>query len=130
MQIPPRVGETLEACRDVHSVTVYDTTVLDHVTKVHADAKAYYALIRQALVPLGELRLNSRGTGNRIDDRVELGQHSISRVVHHLAVMGVDRGGNQVEVFAQTTVRGVLVLTRQAAVIGDICVENRGEPTW
>lgn len=49
--------------------------------------------------------------------------------MHHLSTMGLDGRGNEVEVFAQRPMGGVLVFTGQTRVTSYIRVQDGGELT-
>jgi hypothetical protein len=46
--------------------------------------------------------------------------------MHDPAAVVPDGSGHQIQVLAEGTVGGVLVLTGQARITGDICVQNHG----
>lgn len=71
-----------------------------------------------------------RSAAERIDRGVELRQHCVAGVMQHLAVMTLDRFGNQVEVISQRTMGRVLMTAHKPAVASRIRVQNGGESSW
>ncbi len=123
-----RLGQALQARGDVDAVAVDVAAVLDDVAEVDADAEGDAPALGQRGVARAELGLHGHRRGERVDDGVEARQHGVAGGVHHAPAVPGDGGVDDVEVGGQGAVGGVLVLARQAAVAGDVGVEDGGEP--
>jgi hypothetical protein len=91
------------------------------------DTKLDCASIWQGPIATAELGLDRHGARERIQYGVESGEHRVARVVHHPAPVTSHADGDEVEGVAEPAMGGVLVLTGQRAVTGDIGVQDSGE---
>ena len=123
----PGFGQTLQPCGDIHPVTIDIAPVLDHVTQVQTDAKLESSILGRLLAPSLQVFLNGGGAVDGVSHRVEHGEHRVARVVHDPATVAPDDSGDDVQILAELTVGGILVLSCQARVSSDICVQYRGE---
>ncbi len=85
------------------------------------------ALLRQRIVAGAQRPLHVGRAAQRIDHRLEHGEHRVARVVHDAAAVALDALGDQIEIFREPPVGGVLVLAGEAGVAGDVGVEDGGE---
>ncbi len=121
---PSRLGEGLEARSDVHAVTVDVVAVDDDFPEVDADAELEPACLWHFPVALRELALHGNRAGDGVGNRRELGENGITGKVHDDAAVALHRIGHAVEIGAQGPMGADLVLAAEAAVAGDIGIDN------
>jgi len=73
MQIPPGLGECLQACRDIHTVAEDVVFLNDHVAQVDADAKLDPLGGRDGRIALGHAALHIHRAAHRINHAGEVG---------------------------------------------------------
>ena len=85
-------AQLFEAGRHIDAVT-QQIVVLDHdIAKVDADAQRDPALLGDCFLPVGNLFLNCRSAGYRIDDRAELRYQTVAHQLDDAAaVLGKQR---------------------------------------
>lgn len=66
---------------------------------------------------------------NPPDDGVRGGRYRVPRVMHNLPMMVFYRLGDDIEIVAQAPMRGILVITGQTRISGNVGVQDGGEPS-
>ncbi len=60
---------------------------------------------------------------------MELCQNGIPCIVHHLPVVIFYRLGDEIEIFAQAPMRGILIITGQTRISGCVGIQEGDEPS-
>src|SRR5262249_32820464 len=122
------LGERLQTCRDIDSVSVDVIAINDDVTDVDANAKRYLPICGYAHIALGHPPLHVNRAANRIDDTGKLEQQAVASGrgdaatvlgdlrVDQLSPVGLERGQ-----------RAALVAAHEAGIARDIGGDYRGE---
>ena len=94
---------------------------------MNADAELDAALGRQAGVALDHAVLHLDGATHRIDHASELDEAAVAGALHHAAVMGGDRGIDQIAAQRpEPRERAILIRARQSAIADDVGRQDRG----
>jgi len=90
-------GDALQSCGDIdpvaHQIAV---ALLDDVAEMDADAKLDASLGRQPGVALDHAVLHLGGAAHGIDHAPELDEDAVAGLLHHPAVIGLNRGIDQI----------------------------------
>jgi hypothetical protein len=75
---PARLRQGFEPCRDVHTVTVDVTAILNDVAEIDPDTKLNALLFRHSGVAFSHLELNLDGAPHRVDNACELDEQPVA----------------------------------------------------
>ena len=121
-----RLGDSLQARRDVDAVAENIVVVEDDVADVDADAKLDPQVGRHVDIPLRHRALHFHRIASRIHGTGELDQHAVARGLDDAPVVRLDAGIDQgLAQHFQLRQRPLLVATHQPAIAGDISRQHR-----
>ena len=124
-----RLGQLLEANRDVYAGAVKIVVFGDYVPEVDADAELHLLLLGNRRVALRNLVLNLDGAANGLDDAGELSNNAVACAAENVSVVGGDRLLDHSAIHAQGGCGGLFVYLCVVAIPLHIGSKNRGEPT-
>ena len=75
---PARLRQGFEPCRDVHSVTIDVTAILNDVAEIDPDTELNALLFRHSGVAFSHLVLNLYGAPHRVDNACELDEQPVA----------------------------------------------------
>ena len=120
-----RLGETLQAGGDIHTVAEEVSSPDHHIAHVNADPELKPPLLGLSGARLCELLLNRNGALDRIDRARKLGQHAIASGVGDPAPMLSNQPVHDLASGSEGAQSPGLVLAYQAGVPRHISGENR-----
>ena len=123
-----RLGQRLQARRDIHGVAEHVVVGVDDVAEMQADAEGLLPVGRLAGIALGHAPLQLDRRAHRLDGAAELGHHAVAHRLDDAAVEAVDHRRHQLgEMRAEIGERLLLVGTHQAAVARHVGEQDGGK---
>ena len=123
-----RLGERLQARRDIDTVTKDVVVLDDDVAQIDPDAEPNPALFGHLWLALGHTALDLRGATHGIHHTRKLGQEAVAGVLYDPAsVLGDLRIDQFPEVGLEPFMRPFLVGAHQPRIRNYVCGEDRGE---
>src|SRR6266404_17668 len=124
----PGLRERLQARCDIDSVAV-DRAVLvgNDVPEVESDAKLHAPVLSKLAVAACELSLDVGRTLDGFHRAVEYGQHTVARSIDHTSLVLDDVLSEDLAVFGEGALCGLLVVAHQPRVTGCVGGQDAGE---
>ena len=123
-----RLGDRLDACRDVHPVAEQVSTLHDHVAQVDADAKPHPLVFGQVFVAGAQRRLDLGGAAHGLHGAGKLRQDGVARGIEDPAAVRLEQLVENLAVAAQGAHGALLVLAHEPAVAVHVGHQDRRQP--
>src|SRR5882672_9689907 len=104
-------------------------TLDDHIAQIDADSEIEAALGQEPRIALSLGALHADGTAQSVNHTVELDEQAVAHSLDQPAMMFRERGlENLMQVGLKAHACALLIRLAQAAIAGDVCDQDGGEP--
>src|SRR5215472_7940292 len=119
------LGDTFEACSDVHTVPEYVAILDDNVADMNTNAEFDLFVLRYRCIALGHASLDFKGAAGSVHGACELNQYAIAGPLDDAAAIICDlRFQKLAPMNIEPQQRAFLVGAHQAAVAGNVAGED------